>query len=191
VGSTSLALAVAAAPSAAGSWIGIVGVPTLGLAAAAGFGVDLDRVLLVADPGEPGGPAWATVVATLLDAVDLVVVRPPRRVPMGEGRRLAARARERGSVLLRLGSTADWPEGADASLTVVATEWHGLGQGHGHLRARRATVEAGGRRGLDRPRRVDLWLPSPDGTLQLAAETALAAETTVPRRASCQLEAVS
>ncbi len=94
-GSTSLALAAVAGPSAAGSWVGIVGVPSLGLAAAAGFGVDLARVVLVPEPGDPGGPTWATAVATLLDALDVVVVRPHRRVPIGEGRRLAPRARER------------------------------------------------------------------------------------------------
>jgi hypothetical protein len=168
LGSTSLALAVLAGPSAAGSWVAAVGVPTLGLAAAAGFGVDLDRIVLVPDAGDPGGPSWATVVATLLEAVDVVVVRPPRRVPPGESRRLAARARERGSVLVRLGSSGDWAEAADASLTVVSTAWEGLGQGHGHLRARRAVVEAGGRRGLDRARRTTLWLPGPGGVLGVA-----------------------
>src|SRR5690606_11244338 len=49
-GSTSLALAVLAGPSAAGSWAAVVGVPALGLAAAAGFGVDLGRLVLVAPP---------------------------------------------------------------------------------------------------------------------------------------------
>jgi hypothetical protein len=190
VGSTSLALAVLAAPSAAGSWAAAVGVPTLGLTAAAGFGVDLGRFVLVPDPGDPGGPTWATVVAALLDGFDVVVARPPRRVPTGECRRLTARARERGSVLVRLGSSSDWPESADASLTVVSTEWEGLGDGHGHLRARRAVVEAGGRRGLDRTRRADLWLPAPDGRLAAAA-AAPAADAPVPRRAGCQLEVAS
>jgi len=176
LGSTSLALAVLVGPSAAGSWVAAIGVPSMGLAAAAGFGVDLDRLVLVPDAGAPGGPTWATTVATLLDAVDVVVVRTPgvggagrARVVAGEARRLAARARERGSVLVRLGSPGDWPEAADATLSVVSTSWEGLGQGHGHLRARRAVVEAGGRRGLDRPRRATLWLPGPNGVLALAS----------------------
>ena len=164
VGSTSLALALLAGPSAAGSWAAAVGVPSLGLAAAARYGVDLGRLVLVASPPSE---QWGTVVATLLDAFDVVLVRPPAggRVRPGDGRRLTARARERGSVLVRLGSPSAWPEAADLALTVTATSWEGLGQGHGHLRARRATVEAGGRRGHDRPRRVDLWLPGPDGRL--------------------------
>jgi hypothetical protein len=163
LGSTSLALAVLAGPSASGSWAATVGIPTLGLAAAAGFGVDLGRLVLVAPPP----PAeWATVVAALLDAFEVVLARPVhRRVGAADTRRLAARARERGSVLLRLGSPGAWPEAADVSLTVTATRWEGLGQGHGHLRARRAVVEAGGRRGFDRPRRAELWLPGPGGVL--------------------------
>lgn len=171
VGSTSLALAVVAAPSAAASWTAAVGVPSLGLAAAAGFGVDLTRFVLVADAGDLDRSTWATVVATLLDAFDVVVARPHGRVPLGTGRRLTARARERGSVLVRLGSPGDWPESADATLTVVSTAWEGLGRGHGHLRARRAVVEATGRRGLDRPRRTALWLPGPGGVLAAAPES--------------------
>jgi hypothetical protein len=163
LGTTSLALALLAGPSASGSWTSAVGVPTLGLAAAEGFGVDLGRLVLVAPP-PPG--EWATVVATLLDAFEVVVARPPAgRVRPADARRLAARARERGSVLVRLGASSPWVEAADVSLTVVATSWEGLGRGHGHLRARRATVEAGGRRSFDRARRAELWLPGPGGVL--------------------------
>jgi hypothetical protein len=163
LGSTSLALAVLAGPSAAGSWTAAVGIPALGLAAAAGYGVDLGRLVLVAPP-PPG--EWATVVATLLDAFEVVLARPAgRRVGATDGRRLAARTRERGSVLVRLGAAGAWPDAADVTLTVTATRWEGLGRGHGHLRARRATVVAGGRRGFDRPRQAELWLPGPGGAL--------------------------
>lgn len=176
VGSTSLALALAAGPSGAGSWVATVGVPALGLAAAAGYGIDLRRLVLVPEvPAE----AWGTVVATLLDAFEVVLVRLPDPACMGGGpaarrgtgpaiqRRLRAVARERGAVLLRLGD--GWAEAPDTWLRVVSTAWLGLGQGAGHLRARRATVEAGGRRGDDRPRRTDLWLPAPDGGVAAAA----------------------
>jgi hypothetical protein len=56
-----------------------------------------------------------------------------------------------------------WPERADLRFTVVDAVWQGLDEGHGHLQARRVTIEAGGRRGADRSRRVDLWLPASDG----------------------------
>jgi hypothetical protein len=73
------------------------------------------------------------VVAALLDAVDVVLVRPPAGLPAGQARRLAARARERGAVLVPLGT---WSEPADLRLAVAASAWHGLGQGHGSLASR-------------------------------------------------------
>ncbi|MGH9247064.1 MAG: hypothetical protein ACRD29_22640 [Acidimicrobiales bacterium] len=163
-GSTSLALALLAGASAAGSWAALAGLPSVGLPAAAGFGVALERVVLV---GAPPANAWATVVATLVDAFDLVLARAGLRVRAGDARRLAARARERGSVLIVLADASaahQWPAlGCDLRFTVVATAWEGLADGHGHLQARRVTVEVGGRRGADRSRRVDLWLPAADG----------------------------
>ena len=154
-GSTSLALALVAGPSAAGSWCAAVGLPSLGLVAAAEVGVDLGRLALVAAPGAD----WAAVVAALLDALDVVVVRPPRTVRAADARRLGARARERGSVLVPLGR---W-DGADVRLSVASSAWEGVGQGAGPLRARRMEVLAEGRGAAARPRRARLWLPTPEG----------------------------
>ena len=98
----SLALALVAGPSAAGSWTAVVGCPGLGLAAVAEAGVALERLALVAEP-EPGD--WAGVVAALVGAVDVVVVGPTHRVRTADARRLAARARERGTVLVQLPTT--------------------------------------------------------------------------------------
>lgn len=164
-GSTSLALALVAGPVAAGSWVAAVGVSSLGLAAAHELGIDLAHLVLVADP-----PAkqWATVVATLVDGLDVVLVRAGgnfghSRVAAADARRLAARARERGSVLVLLGDERSWPEAPDVRLTITASTWEGLGDGFGHLRARRITVETEGRRAHARPRRAELWLPAAGG----------------------------
>ena len=162
-GATSLALALVAAGSASGSWVAAVGIPALGLAGAGEVGVALERLVLVA---EPPPRAWAAVVAALVDAVDLVLVRPSHRVKPADVRRLAARARERGSVLVQAGGRSGF-EGADLRLAVTASVWQGLGEGHGHLQARRLRVEVGGRRELSRPRRVDLWLPDAHGQVRL------------------------
>ena len=157
VGSTTLALALVAGPSGAGSWCAAVGLPSLGLAAAAEVGVELSRLALVAAPG----PDWPAVVAALLDALDVVVVRPPARVAPAHVRRLGARARERGAVLVPV---ASW-SGADVRLRVTASRWQGAGDGHGHLQARWMEVVAEGRRAAARPRRARLWLPPPgEGT---------------------------
>jgi hypothetical protein len=157
--SVALALALVAGASAAGSWVAAVGLPDLGIVAAAETGIALERLALVPTPG---ARAWPTVVAALLDAVDVVLVRSPAGLPSAQARRLAARAREHGAVLVPLGA---WSEPADLRLAVTASAWIGLGQGHGSLRARRAEVVATGRGAATRERRVLLWLPSPSGTI--------------------------
>ena len=156
IGATSLALAVAAGPSAAGSWTAVVGDAGLGLAAAAEAGVALER-LLVVEPPEPS--AWAGAVAALVGAVDVVLVAPRHRIRAGDTRRLVSRLRERGSVLVRIGRA----EGADVALRVESAGWSGLGEGHGLLRSRRVVVRAGGRGASSRPRTAELLLPGPGG----------------------------
>jgi len=151
VGSTSLALGLTAAASESGSWCAAVGLPSLGLVAVAELGVALERLALVRDPGE----SWPSVVAALLDALDVVVVRPPGPLRSAHVRRLAARARERGAVLV---PACSW-EGADVCLRVTGSEWHGLGAGHGHLRSRRLEVTSRGRGAAARPRQATVWFP--------------------------------
>ena len=166
---TSLALALAAGPSAAGAWVGVVGRDDLGLVAAGELGVALGRLALVA---EPPAAQWASVVAAMIGAFDVIVVGPARRVRAADARRLASRARERGTVLVQVGGAGPVgraPAGSSAGLEVdlrlevVEARWQGVGDGHGHLRARQVTVEATGRRRAARPRRARLWLPDPHG----------------------------
>ena len=169
-GVTSLALALTAGPSRAGSWAAVVGLGRLGLVAAVEAGVDPERLLLV---DEPPPSAWGQVVAALVGAVDVVVVGPVGRVRAADARRLAARARERGSVLVAVGGDAVDGSPAlgldvDLRLSAVGGTWTGLGAGHGHLRARRLVVEAAGRRRAARPRRTSLWLPATGGGLRVA-----------------------
>lgn len=179
-GATSLALALAAGPSQAGSWIAVLGAEDLGWGAAAELGVDMDRVAVVAAEGD----GWLNAVAALIDAFDVVVVATQRRPDAARARRLRARARERGAVLillpLRSGGQmvargVDWHEAADVHLQVVGAEWSGLGQGWGRLRSRRLTVNVQGRRGAAAPKRVELWLPDPDGRVQVVEPAATAA----------------
>ena len=154
-GSLGLALALAAEASAARAWCGVVGVEDLGVLAAAGYGVDLGRLVVVrAAPGE-----WAVAVATLLDGMDLVVLEPPRHPRPAAVRTLDARARDRGAVLLVVGP--QWPAPVEAAFEVRG-HWQGLGRGTGRLEARRVTVTASGR-GRGAPTRRELWLPTAEG----------------------------
>ncbi len=150
-GGTSLLLALLAGASRAGSWCAVVGVPTLGVLAAAESGIALDRLALVPNPG----PEWPTVVAALIDGVDVVVVAVPGPVSASIVGRLAARARQRGCVLMPYGR---W-DGADVTLQVVRGMWDGLGLGHGRLRRREVTIAARGRGAAARPRELTLWMP--------------------------------
>lgn len=162
-GTTSLALALLAGPSQAGSWCAVVGAPELGLLAAAEYGIGLDRLALIPRPG----PAWASVVAALIDAFDVVAIRPTGSVPPGLASRLTARLRKHGGVLLCLGQ---W-EGADLRLNTVGERWDGLGDGHGRLRARRVRVRVSGRHGMVTvPREEELWLPASDGSVAVVTE---------------------
>ncbi|WP_324536045.1 hypothetical protein [Actinotalea sp.] len=136
-GSTSLVLGLLAEVSRAGGWVAVVGMPGLGVLAAAQLGLDLDRVVLVPDAG-PDGPL---VLAALLDGVDAVVVGPRVALTDADRRRLSARARERSAVLL---PTTPWP-GAAVVLTAGASRWEGVGRGDGRLRSRRLDVRRGGR----------------------------------------------
>ncbi|MGI5216016.1 hypothetical protein [Plantactinospora sp. CA-290183] len=150
-GGTSLMLALLAEASRTGSWCAVVGVPTLGAVAAADLGIALDRLALVPHPG----PEWATVVAALIDGVDLVVTAVPGTVSASVASRLAARARQRGSVLVPYGRWA----GADVTLQVLRGTWEGLGQGRGRLRRREVTISARGRGAAARPKEVRVWMP--------------------------------
>ena len=169
-GARSLAHALAAGPVEAGSWVALVGLADAGLVSAAGVGLPLERLVSICSP-EPS--AWAEVVAALIGAFDLVLVAPRHRVRHSDARRLAARARERGSVVVRAGGDPRrWPEGADLVLRLVDPRWEGLGQGSGHLMSRRVVVEVGGRRELSRVQRHELLLPGPGGVVAAVEATA-------------------
>lgn len=141
-----------AGPSRDGAWCGVVGSGRWGLEALAAVGVRLDRCVLVPDPRE----SWLEVAAALVDVLGVVVVVPPTSVGEGDAARITARLRKRGGVLLVLGA---WPR-ADARLSLTDVRWHGVGQGHGHLQARQATLQVS--RGTAPARTRRLWLPDLD-----------------------------
>jgi hypothetical protein len=172
-GSTSLLLALLAEASRAGSWCAVVGLPSLGMLAAQENGIDLERLALVPDPG----PDWPTVIAALIDGVDVVVAAVPGQVTPTVADRLVARARQRGSVLMPFGQ---WP-GADVTLQVTASRWEGLSPGRGRLRRREVTILARGRGAAARPKEITLWMPGM--THHPPATTTHSPHTTTPAEA--------
>lgn len=159
---SSLVLALLAPVTADGGWAAVVGMPGLSPLATDQAGAALERLAWVPHPG----PEWTSVLAALLDGFDLVVVAPPGPVDRRVADRLAARARQRGAVLVPYGP---W-EGADLTLTAGPGEWEGLGAGRGRLRCRELTVTARGRGAAARPRQVRVRLPDPTGRLAAAPE---------------------
>ncbi len=156
LGSTSLALGVLAHACAGGAWAVAVGHARLGLLAAAQAGVDLARFAMVPDPGRDA----ATVLAALVDGIDVVLVGPDAPLADADRRRLSARARERGAALL---TTVPWP-GANVVLDAGPARWVGVGEGDGRLRTCAVRVQRTGRGGAGVPDVADVVLPfSPPG----------------------------
>lgn len=166
VDNASLVLALLAGPSQAGAWSAVVGAYDLGYEAAASFGVDLKRTVVVPDPG----PHWLEVTAALIAATSVVVVRPPGHVNDGDAARLSARLRKHSSVLIAWGP---WPR-CEARLSLEHPVWEGIGEGHGHIRRRQVTLTV--RRGSAPPRRTPLFFP--DERAQIRAEALRIAERT-------------
>jgi hypothetical protein len=156
----SLALALASAPSREGAWVGVAGLPELGIRAAADMGLALERLVMV-----DGDPPWVEVLGAMIDGFDVIVVgRRVGRLAGGAVRRLQARAQSRGVVMLTVGVPA---LGADLQLTSDDGRWTGLGDGHGVATGRRVLVELGGRR-MPKARRTTVWLPDSEGSMATA-----------------------
>jgi hypothetical protein len=135
-------------------WVAAVGLPSVGVLAAAEVGLALDHLVFFAVP--PGQKHWGTVSVAAVDAFDVVVLAVPARPRLAEVRRLVGRARERGTTIIATGAGASaW--GGEARVNTAAVDWEGLGCGYGTLRECRVTIELDGR-GSVRPRRLDLVL---------------------------------
>lgn len=169
----SCALGLVAGVTGAGSWAAIVGLPSIGVQAAAAIGVSLDRTVFVRQPGQDRVADTArkdprsdigSALSALIDGIDLVVVSRRVLAALSSSfvRRLQSRAQSKGSVLLVIGEPAS--TSVDIRLAAHTVHWEGVGEGYGHLRRRLVAVEMDGRR-CPRPRRHTVWLPDERGAL--------------------------
>lgn len=166
-GAASLAFGLVAEAVREGAWVAVIGGGGwLGFGAIEELGVPLQRMVHIdLRHSATGSSPDAAVVSAVVDGFDVVVWMQPGRVSAPLSRRLVARVRERSSVLVRVGG-APWPESADRRFDVHASQWSGLGIGHGHLRERQVTVVASARRN-GRPRRHQVMLPDGDGVARV------------------------
>src|SRR5690606_6153768 len=131
-------LRVLARATAPGSWPAVEGFAVVGLVAAAVLGVELRMLALV--PG--AGPDAVRVAASLFVGVDIVVLPGGAGMTAASARRLSARARHRGGVLIAEGR---WP-GAEVELTCAPGAWDGVDEfGKGYLSARTMRIRGRGR----------------------------------------------
>jgi len=179
----SLALALAAGPSLAGAWMGVAGLPHVGVAAAVELGVAPERLVMVTEPTQPFDDGqWAEVLAAMIDGFDVLLLGPgAHAVKAVTARRLVARLQSRGAVLLSVSGTSSGGTsgvfGDDLRFEATDAVWQGLGDGHGVARGRRASVQLSGRR-VPRPRRAEMWLPTADGAVEAVVSIAVAAPST-------------
>jgi hypothetical protein len=139
-GSTTVALTLAAAGTAAGEWAAVIDPGgTLGGRAAVAAGVELERLAVVR---RVSPDRWAAVVAALLDGITVVVAAVPPHLRLGDARRLVARARERKSVLVAFGP---WPVEAALRVHTSHCTWRGLDAGTGLLDARDLHIDVEGK----------------------------------------------
>ncbi|MFC4124840.1 hypothetical protein [Nocardia rhizosphaerae] len=149
-GAHSLLAGLLAAVTGDGGYAAVVGLPRLGLLAAAEMGAQLSRLAVIADPGPDPGE----VAAVLLDGLDLVILGLDGvAVPPARCRVLAARARNRGATLVVAGG--GWTDPA-LRLDTRVSGYDGLGAGRGRLRSVCLDVRVSAKSGRPRHGRMDL-----------------------------------
>jgi hypothetical protein len=131
----SLLFALAARATTEGSWLALVNLQRAGLLSAHEHGVALQRTVCV----DCESRELSAVMGALVDGFDLVAVSSPT-CSVGEARRITARAKSQGSVLLVVGNPGAFE--VDATLRASTVSW----QFDTYASARTVTVEARGRR---------------------------------------------
>lgn len=155
-GSSTLLFALISQAATAGAWVAVVGMPEVGLLAAHEWGIDFDRCVVIPTPGTEA----ATIIAALVDGVDIIIVGKEAQFIAADCRRLAIRARERGAILLPVGP---WPN-ADVVLTAQKVRWEGVDAGEGFLRYCTMNIARSGRGAAGVPMDLAIQLQAPQVT---------------------------
>ena len=151
----SLVFALVAEATRNGAWCALVDMPHAGLRAAHEHGVALERVVCI-DAESSWPSAHGRVIGALVEGFEIVVVRDPQLAP-ADARKVAARVKAQGAVLLAHGNLSAFP--VDACLTARTDSWR-----FGACATERTVhVEAEGRR-MPAGRTVSLLLPSSSGS---------------------------
>ncbi len=151
-GGWSVGYALAGAAAGTSGWVAMIEVGNAGFSAAQELGVPLERLLVLQSIPVS---KWASVVAALVEVVDVVVVNPRRPINVRDARRLRARIQEQQALLISVDGGRHWPDKLDVELEAKVNQWTGLGCGYGFLQHREFEIIATGRRSLSgRQRKV-------------------------------------
>ncbi|WP_278314589.1 hypothetical protein [Lolliginicoccus levis] len=132
-------MGVLAEVTRAGGHAALLGLPDLGLLAAAEMGADLRRIALIPRPGQDP----AQIISVLVEGMDLVVIGPGGLdVAPARARAINARLRGKKTVLAVLGS--EWP-GARTTIAAHVRRYAGVSRGRGRLRSLELLVTVEGR----------------------------------------------
>lgn len=167
VAEVSLALVLSAQATGTGSWLAVVeqpGVFELGPGAAAELGVVLDRTVLVAMPHSDTAQ-MGEVIAALIEGFDMVIIAADMPLAPEVVRRLQARLRSRGGVLVVVGGSGRWQPDLVLWSRPVGPQggWEPLGD-IGRLHRRQVLVEVDARR-RGATKRWTVWLPTGEGSM--------------------------
>ena len=163
----STALALSAAATRAGSWLAVVDVPNLGIAAAIEAGVAVERIVLAQPPR--ASREWVTTVAALVEGFDVLIVAPPASLSASDARRLQTRIMARQAVLIvvelpTLSSASSSTFASDLDVHADTVAWSGIEQGGSHITQRTVQVRVEGRRCAS-PRERTITLPCPTSSV--------------------------
>jgi hypothetical protein len=158
----STALALSAAATRAGSWLAVVGVPNLGIAAAIEAGVAVERIVLAQPPR--ASREWVATVAALVEGFEVLIVATPTSLSASDARRLQTRVMARQAVLIvvdlptlaSVGEASVFASDVDVYANTVA--WSGIERGAAHITQRTVQVRVNGRR-CSSPREQTITLP--------------------------------
>lgn len=177
--------ALASEASQTGAWCAVIGLAGLGWQALTELGVFPHRVVTI-NPDDTA--QFAPAIAAAIDGFDLIIVGNQARLGTDTQRRLTARARERGTVLIGVHEpdrgaphTSDigvFNQVCDLRAATKPEPWAGLGAGSGRLTGRVVHVNMEGKRLPGRQRSARLWLPDNNG--QLADATHATTSTRAP-----------
>jgi hypothetical protein len=158
----STALALSAAATRAGSWLAVVGVPNLGIAAAIEAGVAVERIVLAQPPR--ASREWVATVAALVEGFEVLIVATPTSLSASDARRLQTRVMARQAVLIvvdlptlaSVGEASVFASDIDVYANTVS--WSGIERGAAHITQRTVQVRVDGRR-CSSPREQTITLP--------------------------------